>query len=197
MKNRKRLFILLGVLCTCGLLYTGLLHYKISQFTKIEAPDQADYLIVLGAKVNGTVPSLALASRINAAADYLTKNQETIVIASGGQGRGEDISEAESIKSELMIHGIDESRIIVENRSTSTYENIKYSKKLLPAEAKAGIVVTNDFHLYRAVSIARSQELTIHGLPAKTPPSAIVKSYIREYMAITKYYIERYVLKNQ
>ncbi|MBV7504713.1 YdcF family protein [Bacillus sp. sid0103] len=193
MKNRKRVFILIGVLVTLGLIYIGFLQFKISQYSHKEVPKNADYLIVLGARVKGTVPSLAFASRINAAGDYLKKNKKTLVIASGGKGQGEDISEADSIRRELVKQGISETRIILEDQSTDTYENINFSKRLIPEGAKHGLVVTNKFHLYRAVSIARDNDLEVQGLPAETPWIAVVKSYSREYLAITKFYLKRYI----
>lgn len=194
MKNRKRVFLLIGVFAALGLIYIGILQFKISQYSHKEVPKNADYLIVLGARVKGTVPSLAFASRINAAAEYLKKNKDTLVIASGGKGPGEDISEAESIRRELVNQGINETRIILEDQSTDTYENINFSKKLIPQGAKLGLVVTNNFHLYRAVSIARDYGLEVEGLPAETPWIAVVKSYSREYLAITKFYLKRYLL---
>lgn len=185
---------ILGILVILGLIYVGFLQFKIIQYSRVEAPKNADYLIVLGARVKSTVPSLAFASRINAAAKYLKENKDTIVIASGGQGTGEDISEAECIKRELVKQGINETRIILEDHSTDTYENINFSKKLIPSNAKVGLVVTNNFHLYRAISIARDQGLDVQGLPAKTPWKAVIKSYTREYLAITKFYLKSYIL---
>jgi uncharacterized SAM-binding protein YcdF (DUF218 family) len=194
MKNKKRMFSVMGILVALGLIYIGLLQFKISQYSSMEAPKNADYLIVLGARVKGTVPSLVIESRINAAAAYLKKNKETIVIASGGKGPGEEISEAEAIKRELVKQEIGESRIILEDRSTNTYENIDFSKKLIPQNALLGIIVTNNFHMYRAISIAHDQDLEVQGLPAKTPLKAVIKSYSREYLAITKFYLKRYIL---
>ena len=156
----------------CGLIYVGFLHYNILQHANTSPPENADYIIVLGARVKGTVPSLALQFRIDQAAEYLKKNINTIVIASGGQGPGEDISEAESIKRELVAHGIDESRILLEDQSTDTYENIGFSKKFIPRDARKGLIVTNDFHIYRAKMIAKNEGLEISGLPAKTPIQA-------------------------
>jgi uncharacterized SAM-binding protein YcdF (DUF218 family) len=169
--------------------YVGFLHYKIIEHSKMDVPENVDYIIILGARVKGTVPSLALKYRIDHAAMYLKENPETIAIASGGKGPGEDISEAESIKRELVGHGIDESRIILEDKSTDTYENIRYSKEFIPENAESGLVVTNDFHIFRAKMIAENEDLQIDGLPAKTPIQAVVKSYLREYLALTKYFI--------
>jgi uncharacterized SAM-binding protein YcdF (DUF218 family) len=177
----------------CGLVYVGFLHYKITHHSGIDAPENADYMIVLGARVKGTVPSLALQFRIDHAAEYLKENKNTIAIASGGKGPGEDISEAESIKRELIAHGIEESRILLEDQSTDTYENIGYSMKLIPPKAKIGLVVTNDFHIYRAKMIAANEGLELSGLPAKTPIQAVAKSYVREYLALTKYFLKTFI----
>lgn len=173
----------------CSVLYVGFLHYKIIHHANLEAPKNADYIIVLGARVKGTVPSLALQFRIDHAAEYLKENPDTIAIASGGKGPGEDISEAESIKNELIDHGINESRILLEDTSTTTYENIHFSKKLIPNNAELGLVVTNDFHIFRSKMIANNEGLELRGLPAKTPIQALFKSYVREYLALTKYFI--------
>ncbi|MFH7375954.1 YdcF family protein, partial [Pseudomonas syringae pv. tagetis] len=84
---------------------------------------------------------------------------------------------------------IDETRIILEDKSTSTVENIRFSQKLIPENLKKGLLVTNDFHIYRAKLIAKDEGLKTEGLPAKTPTVAIPKSYLREYLSITKYYL--------
>ncbi|WHY01745.1 YdcF family protein [Neobacillus sp. DY30] len=189
MKQRMFLLIGLGVLILILLLYFGFLHAKIREHADTEVPKDADYIIILGARVKGETPSLALQYRIDAAANYLKKNKETIAIASGGQGPGEDITEAEAIKRGLVAQGVPSHRVLLEDKSTDTVENISFSKKLIPKHFKTGLIVTNDFHLYRAKSIARDQGLSLKGIPAETPTVAIPKSYIREYLAITKYYL--------
>lgn len=176
-----------------GLIYVGFLHYQIIRHGQMPASERADYLIVLGARVKGTVPSLSLQARIDTAAHYLKENKKTLVIASGGKGPGEDISEAVAIKTALIEQGIDEFRIKLEDQSTDTYENIKFSKKLLPDNAKSGLLVTNDFHIFRSKMIAEDEGLQVNGLPAKTPVQAVVKSYIREYLALTKYYLKTFL----
>jgi uncharacterized SAM-binding protein YcdF (DUF218 family) len=190
MTKKRKIIYIIGILFIFGLMYIGILQYKISTYYHTEVPKNADYLIVLGARVKGTIPSLVLKARIDTAAEYLRKNENSLVIASGGKGPGEDISEAENIKEELLKRGIEANRILLEDQSTDTYENIQFSKAKIPKSKKKGIIVTNNFHLYRAVSIAKDEHLTIYGLPAKTPKSAIIKSYTREYLAITKYYFK-------
>lgn len=186
MPIRKILFTLLAI----GLIYTGFLHYSIHRYSSEKPIEDADYLIVLGAKVNGTVPSLALQYRADAAAEYLIENPNTIVVASGGQGPGEEITEAEAISRILQDHGIEKSRIIKESKSTSTIENLTFSKALLPPSAKKGLIVTNDFHIYRSCMAAKDLGLAAKGLAAKTPKAAVLKSYTREYLAITNYYVK-------
>lgn len=79
------------------------------------------------------------------------------MIVSGGKGKGENISEASAMKRELMEQEIEEERIIMEDRSTSTDENIKFSKSLIPSNKQKGIIVTNDFHMYRAKRLPKNK----------------------------------------
>jgi uncharacterized SAM-binding protein YcdF (DUF218 family) len=196
MKKRKKVLVLFILVLLFFSIYFGILHLKIREHSLLVTPERVDYLIVLGARVKGTTPSLSLQYRIDAAAKYLKDNQTTIAIASGGKGDGEDISEAEAIKNGLIVQGIEEERIILEDKSTDTVENISFSMKLIPNHLKTGLVVSNDFHIYRAKLIAKDLGLQLAGLPADTPKIAIPKSYSREYLAITKYFIERSSKKN-
>lgn len=156
-------------------------------------PDEdCPYVLVLGAGVNGTEPSLALKSRLNAAAAYLEEHPETFCIVSGGQGPGEDITEAQCMYTYLVGLGIDPARILQEDRSTSTRENFLFSLALLekifgtaPEELN---VVTNEFHLYRAKGVAAELGLTAHSIPAKTPlPVLFVNCFLRE-IPVSWYY---------
>ncbi len=113
-----------------------------------------DYIIVLGAQVKGTRPSMALRWRIDRAYEYLTENPDTFAVVSGGQGQGEDISEAECMKRELVSRGIPEERILMEDRSTSTMENIRFSLEVIGRDGVRIGIVTNNFHVWRAVKIA-------------------------------------------
>ncbi|WP_342429921.1 YdcF family protein [Neobacillus sp. FSL H8-0543] len=189
MSLRKKLLVVAGVFFIILLIYFAFLHMKIREQINSGVPKSTEFIIILGARVKGTEPSLSLQYRIDAAADYLKLNPNTVAIASGGKGPGEDISEAEAIQIGLIAHGIDEARIILEDKSTSTVENIKFSQKMIPDNLNKGLLVTNDFHIYRAKLIAKDHGLKVEGLPAKTPTIAIPKSYLREYLAITKYYL--------
>ncbi|MBO1578513.1 YdcF family protein [Bacillus sp. XF8] len=168
--------------------YMSVLQYNIYKHGHMKAPEDADYMILLGAKVKGTEPSYSLQYRIDKAAEYLKAHEQTIVIVSGGKGKGEDISEALAMKKGLMKQNIAEQRIIMEDRSTNTNENIEFSKSLIPANKKKGIIVTNDFHMFRSKKIAEKQGLKVEGLSAKTPKPIMIQSNVREYFAITQYW---------
>lgn len=144
------------------------------------------FVIILGAKVNGTAPSKALRHRIDAAAAYAKKFPHVEMIATGGQGPDEGMAEALVIERELLGHGIDPERIHLETTSTSTIENYAHSR--LFWEGESGVtLVTNDFHVPRARLIARLYfDLESDALYAPTPPVAKVKYMIREVFAYVK-----------
>lgn len=158
-----------------------------------DAPVSA--VIVLGAGVNGETPSLTLRTRIDAAAAYLEEHPDVPVVLSGGQGPGEAITEAECMRRALVRRGVDESRLYPEERSTSTQENLRYSRTILeelgvdPAQRVA--IVTSDFHLCRA-------RLMWGGDTAAVPahlPSALyfqcltVNYFIREAFGLAAYFV--------
>ena len=123
-----------------------------------------DYLIVLGAGVDGDTPSPILQDRINAAYDYLTKFPDTVCIVTGGKGDDENLSEAQCMYNHLTEMGIDGSRIWMEDQATSTVENFQYSVQLLQ-EKTGGIpksvgVLSNEFHLFRASLMAGDNGLS-------------------------------------
>lgn len=187
MRKKKIIKYIIAIITVCAV-YAVFLQYNIYKHGHMKATNDADYIIVLGSKVNGTKPSYSLQYRIDKAAEYLKSHEKTIAIVSGGQGKGEDISEALAMKQGLMKQNIAEDRIIMEDKSTSTDENITFSKPLIPANMKKGMIVTNDFHMFRAKKIAAKQGLQLEGLPAKTPKPIIIPSNVREYLAITQYW---------
>ena len=152
----------------------------------------ADAVIVLGAGVNGETPSLMLQSRIDAAAEYLNAHPDIPAVLSGGQGNGENITEAECMRRQLTAMGIGESRLLLEERSTSTAENFAFSKEVLrqagiDPETAVVAVVTNDFHCFRAHLIAQREGLTVLDVPAEVPWLLLnVNYYVREFFALGK-----------
>ncbi len=152
-----------------------------------------DAVIILGAGVNGETPSAALWSRIRAAEGYLEAHPEVPVVLSGGQGPGEAISDAEAMRRALWKGDeAEDARFLLEERSTNTAENFRFSKTLLEEnglnlETAAVAVVTNDFHCFRAHMIARKQGLKTVGVPAELPWWWLtVNYYLREAFAVVK-----------
>lgn len=150
------------------------------------AEQNMDYMIVLGAQVRGTTVTKALQKRLDTAAIYLIDNPRTKVIVSGGQGSGEDVSEAEAMKLYLMGKGIEEIRITKEDKSTSTNENIRFSKVFIE-ENSSVVIVTNGFHIFRSISIAKKQGITqAQGLAAPSDPVLSLNYYVREVLGVLK-----------
>lgn len=149
-------------------------------------PD-ADYVLVLGAKVNGTTPSKSLMFRINSAYDYLVENPDTKAIVCGGKGSDEGISEAEAMKRTLLNKGIDESRIIMEDKSTNTEENIRFAMNFIEDKGSSVVITTNSYHVFRAMGIAKKAGLTnISGNPAGCVTGLIPQDFVREFFAVIK-----------
>lgn len=148
---------------------------------------ELDYIIVLGAQVRESGPSAALKYRLDEAVEYLEDNPKTICIVSGGQGANEPYSEAEGMAQYLKEQGIDASRILLEDKSLNTEQNMEYSRALIKDGASVGII-TNDFHLFRAKQIARKYGLdNICGIAAKSTPVYLPNNMLREFLAEIKF----------
>ena len=159
-------------------------------------PEKAPkFVVVLGAQIQGDQPSLTLKKRLDRAYEYLTEHPEASAFVSGGQGPGEAITEAECMRRALVRRGVDESRLYPEERSTSTQENLRYSRAILE---ELGVdltqrvaIVTSDYHLCRA-------RLMWGGDTAAVPahlPSALyfqcltVNYFIREAFGLAAYFV--------
>ena len=144
-----------------------------------------DAIIVLGARVNGRELSGALRNRIQVAAEYLQANPDTIAVDSGGQGSGEDISEAQCMLENLVAKGIDPARIIVEDRATDTLENLRFSRELLPEGVESIGLVTNNFHMFRSLATARGLGFeNVHGVPVATSLFSMPHYLMREVAGV-------------
>lgn len=146
-----------------------------------------EYVIVLGAQVKGEKPSRALVKRLDCAIAYKKNNPDTILILSGGQGDGEFITEAECMRRYLVEQGVCEADLILEEKSVNTKENLLFSHKISGcAEKKTGIL-SNNFHIYRAVALAKKQGYQkAYGLPAASDPIMQTHYVIREVFALVK-----------
>ena len=186
--------IVFTVVLLCGLALFSFTEYHIIQASFGTPGEEAEYLVVLGAKVRPDGPSVSLWDRINAAADYLNAHPGTIAIVSGGQGADETISEAQSMHDELVKLGIDESRIWMEDKAGSTDENIRFSLDLIQEKTgsrpdKLGIL-SSEYHLYRASLMAKKLGIGFVGVPAKTSRlSQLINHAMREVAGVWHFYI--------
>lgn len=149
-------------------------------------PDEPVPAIVLGCRVKESGPSLMLNNRINAAYEYLTENPNAICIASGGQGTDEPISEAQCIKNALTGMGIDPERIITEDRSRNTFENIRNSLEITDSLGlpRKGVLITSEFHQLRAKMTAKKQGMEVYSKSSSTSPFLLPSYWIREWFGV-------------
>ncbi|WMJ80813.1 YdcF family protein [Clostridium sp. MB40-C1] len=149
---------------------------------------ETDYLLILGAGLKGEKMSQTLRYRMYKSLEYIGKYPNVKIIVSGGRGSGESISEAEAMKRFLVSNGVEEKNIIKEDKSTNTYENLKYTKKMLDKSSKKSSLkismVTTNFHMYRAQFLADKAGVESYAVPAKMHFILIPNYYVREYFAV-------------
>lgn len=175
------------ILFFAGLLLFGSVEGLIlSQYTATARPG-ADYVIVLGAQWKPEGPSEVLRRRLDKALQYLNENPDTNVIVSGGQGSNEPLSEAAGMRRYLMDAGIDEGRILMEDASINTYENLVFSGRFLDLENDRIVILTNNFHMFRALGIAKKQGYkNVEGLAASSLPGMAPHNLLREFLGVVK-----------
>lgn len=153
---------------------------------------KSDYLVILGAGLKGEKMSLTLSQRMHKSLEYIDKYSDVKIVVSGGQGPGEYITEAEAMKRFLINHGVSEKNIIKEEKSTSTAENLKYTKnKLEQIDERKNIkisIVTSNFHMFRAQFLAKRVGFDTYAVPAKLHFLLIPNFYVREYFAVINSY---------
>ncbi len=149
-----------------------------------------DYMVILGAGLNGEYPGLTLQERLNTSIRHLSRYPALKVVVSGGQGPREVISEAQAMKQYLVRHGIAEARIITEDQSQSTMENFRYTaavlQKLNGQQPLRILIVTSTFHLSRAQLLAKRNGFMTGSITAPTPHYLLPANLLREYFAYVK-----------
>lgn len=141
-----------------------------------------DYIIVLGAGIKGEQVPPLLASRIDQGIEILKKNPKALFIMSGGQGKGEDIPEGEAMARYAINKGIDESKIIIENKSTNTKENLLFSSKLMIKESPRVGLVTTSYHVFRALILVKDLGIRCIGFGSVTKWYFTLNALIREFI---------------
>lgn len=181
----KKIFIFV---CSIGIcIFLFILSLIISKMN-VKPVKGLDYIIVLGAQVKESGPSVVLRYRLDRAVSYLKENDNTLVIVSGGQGVNEMATEASVMKEYLINKGINEDRIIIEDKSNTTKENLINSKKIIGNDKSIGIV-TNNFHMYRALLIGKKYGVNAVGIPSKSTSYYLPNNLLREVFAYIKFII--------
>lgn len=162
-------------------------YVQMSRKAYSENVKDPDYLMILGCTVEGDQPCEMLKLRMKAAAEFLTENPNTLAVPCGGIVHdGQTVSEADTIAEYLIEAGIDESRIIVENQSQTTYENFVNAKKIISERCdidKAKIAfLSSNFHILRSSYIAKQTGIKASGVPAPSPKGLYAPALLREYL---------------
>lgn len=183
---------ILAVLLVLGVLLFTFLEAEVIRRSKTDHETAVAGVIILGAGVNGTVPSLSLRVRLDAALEYLADKPDIPIVVTGSKGPGEDISEARCMADWLIAHGVDEKRILVEDQADNTRENIAFSKAMLHENGYDTLasyaVVSSDYHLCRAAVYWGTPAYMV-GVAARMPETyqrslLTVNYYIREAFAL-------------
>lgn len=177
-----------------GLLIVGATEAIIIHASFGNPEKSCDYMVVLGAKVRLDGPSVSLQDRIDAAYDYLMAHPDVIAVVSGGQGEDEHMTEAQCMYEELTAMGISPSRVWMEDKASSTWENMQFTLNLI--EEKTGQrptrlgVLSSEYHLFRASLFAKACGVEFVGIPARTSRvSQMVNHFMREVAGVWHYII--------
>jgi len=151
-----------------------------------------DAIIVLGAGVRGETVSRNLAYRLDRALEYWNENSDALIVVTGGLGELATITEAEAMARYLIVRGVPEESILLEEHSTSTYENLTFAKEILNEHFESEfrvVVITNDFHAFRAVRTARQIGLDASHKGARTLWFTLPANYLREMLAVVNMWL--------
>jgi len=189
---------ILTALVSIGLIIFFLLEGLIIYTGTIEDDRITDYVLVLGAGINKEQISKSLRFRLDKAIEYNKIHDNIPIIVSGGMGKDEDITEALAMKRYLVSNGVDENNIIMEEKSTNTYENFKFSKIIMENKSKekdniSVTLITNRFHMFRAKYIGINTGLNIYCYSAKNEIITSLNFYVRESFAYIKELIYHYI----
>jgi len=180
-----------------------------------------DYIIIHGAGLNGSQPTPLLAGRIDKALELWNKqHQHGKFVVSGGQGADEIVSEAQAMRDYLLEKDVPLDAILMEDKSTTTWENLKYSIGVINNDRTAAAsaisvdassprgssaastisadfttaVVTSDFHVFRCAEYAHNLGLKADGIGSHTKGWYWPTAFIREFIAITKAHLWPYLV---
>ncbi len=181
---------------TVIVLFRGLIVVSVVWFFSVQAcvisgmladgEAEADYVLIAGAMVYGEEPSTALLSRIDVAYEYMIRHPDSVAILCGGQGDGENITEAECMRRVLTAYGIPPERMILEDTSATTAENMQNARALVSDKEASALIVTSNFHMFRTMRIAeKSGWNEVYGLAAPFDSIMLIHYMAREFLTIS------------
>lgn len=188
------LVIIAIVLCVGIILFFVLFGCVISGMNK-KPLKKVDYVVVLGAQIKGTNVSRSLGFRLDGAIEYYKENNDTTIVVSGGRGPDEIATEASVMRQYLLERGVPDEKIIVEDNSTTTKENLEFSKEIILNHCKSeklpGVAVcSNNFHIFRALSLAKALDYeSPEGLATGSDEILLFNYMIRDSLAIFKEFL--------
>ena len=175
---------IIGVICLIPIVFMVFLaNYGSNNNAKYDE----DVVIVLGAGIRGEQVSLTLARRLDEAVKYHARNPGAIIVVCGGQGPQEHITEALAMERYLINRGIPPEIIVKEEKSTSTYENCLFAREVLKdyfPQGFSSVLITNDFHVYRATRLAQYAGISVKHIGAHTEWYTVPVNYLREMCAV-------------
>lgn len=186
LKWAKYIIFIAFVFLTCLITFTSIY----GQFDNVTYNEDA--VIVLGAGIRGDKVTMPLAHRLDKAIEYFSKNPDVIIVVSGGKGFHEDVTEAFAMEEYLLDKKIPKNKIIKEEKSTSTFENMVFSKRILDEyfnKSYNTVIVTNGFHIFRASQIAKKAKLNATHLHAKLDWYTVPLNYLRESFGVMKFWV--------
>ena len=190
----KGLWNVVAILVCIGLVYFIAVEIPIIKNARTDKDPERDYLIVLGAAVHGDSPSLSLVHRLRGVLDYMEQYPDSIAIVSGGQGKGENMTEAQCMFDWLIGHGIESDRIIMEPKATSTKENLLFSFEIIKQrgdDPQGNVaIISSPYHLFRAKTMCRMLGVEPAGVAGHWDyPALTVSQFIREAFGMTHLWV--------
>ena len=185
-----KIWKIVKILVCIGLAYFIAVEIPIIKNARGDKDCDKKYVVVLGAAVHGDVPSLALTHRLEGAYAYLKEHPDSVAILSGGQGAGENMSEAECMYFWLCSNGIPAERLIMESESGSTSENLDNSFRIIRelGDEPDGntVLISSSYHLFRAKCLAKLKGAEVCTLPGNPGyPVYMLNCFIREAFGVT------------
>lgn len=193
-RMKRLLWAALILLIVAGLIWCAVALSRINSAETTAPMVKADAGIILGMSMWGDEPSPGLKERLDYALELYHSGAFTHFVVSGGLDQPDyKYTEAEGMKRYLTAHDVPEDVIYLENQSTSTYENLQFSKAVMQQEGlSSAVIITHDFHGRRALEIARELKFTNPELGVtESKVMSMFKYKTREILAYTKWKVQQ------